>query len=573
MFGSRFAIPAASFPSLEELRIRYEVDPSDRARIPDAGAVMVVVNQPFGRIEAAVFHDLLRGSRRDVKILANGFLTDLDELEDHLIPADQAGGVRIKIRNDQALGQAVAWLQRGSMLVMFQPDGVRQWNSDHGGRPSTACHELAARLTRLAGADVLPVHFGGSNALRLRFLGMPGFPLRNVPPVWGLLSKENHTLILPIGSLIPSKALRAIPDDREAAQYIRWRINLLAQRGRAPISLVPRLIRSALGKRLARAIAPETNATVLEREVNSLDPPQVVERCGDIHVCLARAEQIPNVLRELGRLREITFRAAGEGTGDSLDLDEFDSYYHHLFAWNQARREIVSAYRVGDTQEILAARGIRGLYTSKLFHYDPSFFARIGPALELGRSFVRPEYQRLYSPLMVLWKGLCGHIVRQPRTPVLFGAVSISNSYSTVSRSLLAHFFEARRTSDELAGLVKPRRPFRIPKTRARELTQIVKCCPCLDDLTGPIADAEAGRKGVPVLLRHYVNAGGRLLGFSIDKNFSNTLDGLILVDLRLTNPALLARYMTDRGAAEFLRFHRKAAGGTVAGNRLLKNS
>ena len=541
---------------LAELRIRCEVEPEDRARIPVSGPVIAVANHPFGILEGAVLGDLLRKVRPDVKIMTNHLLEGVPELEGDCIFVDPFAGSGSALPNSRAMRRAIGWLRQGGMLVTFPAGEVSHWDFGRGEVTDPQWSDTAVRLIRITGASALPAYFKGANGLSFHLLGMVNPRLRTLALIQELFNKEGHTVDLRFGSAIQPQTIRAIPNYRDATQYLRWRTYLLASRGDKPIRLVPRLVDSVLPKKQLQPIAAETDGSLLTRDVQALTPAHVVERAGDQWVFLASADLIPNVLRELGRLREIAFREAGEGTGASLDLDAFDAYYQHLFVWNDSRSELVGAYRVGDTERILSARGVEGLYTSTLFDYDPLFFARIGPALELGRSFVRPEYQRQYAPLLLLWKGLCRYIAREARTPILFGAVSISNSYTPATREMLAKFFASRIESDGLAGLVRPRRPFHARKTRARDIADIVKRCPDLSALSDPIADIETGGKGIPVLLRQYVKAGGRLLGFSVDKHFANSLDGLVLVDLRRTEPALLARYMTERGAAEFLRFH-----------------
>ena len=269
-----------------------------------------------------------------------------------------------------------------------------------------------------------------------------------------------------------------------------------------------------------------------------------------------RASEGPTLLQELGRLREITFRAAGEGTGRHRDLDRFDRYYWHLLLWNRTTQELVGAYRAGCTAEILTAHGIRGLYTSTLFRYDARLFGRLGPALELGRSFVRPEYQRQYAPLLLLWKGIARLVTMYPENAVLFGAVSISNEYNHASREMIYRFFEARIVEDELAGMIEPRRPFRPPLLRRWDCRAMCHALRDLDQLSEPVTDVESDGKGLPILLRQYAKIGGKLLGFNVDRKFSNVLDGLVVVDLRQTDPAVLDRYMGRAAAARFRHHH-----------------
>jgi len=227
-----------------------------------------------------------------------------------------------------------------------------------------------------------------------------------------------------------------------------------------------------------------------------------------------------------------------------------------LLLWNKTKNELVGGYRAGNTAEIIAEHGVNGLYTSTLFRYDKHLFERMGTALELGRSFVRPEYQREYAPLLLLWKAIARFVTLRPETPVLFGAVSISNSYNRASRELIYSFFETRKQGDELAGLVTPRRPFRpvrIGRWDCRAVSHVLRD---LDELSEPIADVETDGKGLPILLKQYAKVGGKLLGFNVDRKFSDVLDGLVVVDLRHTERAVLERYMGREGVAAFRRCH-----------------
>ena len=268
---------------------------------------------------------------------------------------------------------------------------------------------------------------------------------------------------------------------------------------------------------------------------------------------LAAADAIPNVLREIGRLRELTFRGAGEGTGAALDLDTFDPHYLHLFLWSKAAREVAGAYRLGPTADLLPRFGVWGLYSNTLFRLNPELFQRTGPALEMGRSWVRPEYQRQYAPLLLLWKGITCYVSAHPECAVLFGAVSISNDYNPVSRSLLVSYLETQEEA-ALAHLVKPRHPYRRNHGAEWQAQAMSRFARDLEELSAPIADLEPDGKGVPILIKQYMKAGGRVLGFNIDPRFSNVLDVLMMADLRRAPRAVLERYMGRESTAAFLR-------------------
>jgi putative hemolysin len=315
-------------------------------------------------------------------------------------------------------------------------------------------------------------------------------------------------------------------------------------------------VRAALPRKPQQPIVAALPPDQVRAEVASLAAAHRLAENGEFTVLAVRADNAPSLLREIGRLREVTFRAVGEGTGKASDLDHFDLHYWHLILWDHERNQVVGAYRLGNSAEIIARYGIEGLYTNTLFRFAPNLFEKLGPALELGRSFVVPDYQRQYAPLMLLWKGIARFITAHPETPVLFGAVSISNDYHPTSREMIVRFFEARNHGDELAGMVRPRNPFRPAWLREYDCTAICRSLRDLEDLGEHIAGLEPDGKGLPILLKQYAKIGGRLIGFNVDRNFSNCLDGLMLVDLRQTQPAVLERYMGREGAATFRQCH-----------------
>jgi putative hemolysin len=539
---------------LAEMRVDSRIDDSELSRIPTTGAVLVVSNHPFGILEGTVLGAVMRRVRPDVKILTNVLLKGIEGLDELCICFDPFGTKNSIPKNTAALLQSVRWLQKGGLLVMF-PAG----EGAQSPRPAV-WNSAVARLVRQTGAATLPVYFQGRNsptsqALNLVHPGIVHPNLRSTLLLNEFLAQKGRTVHLRVGRIIPATALATRVSDAEATRYLQWRTHLLAQRGsektKVPSVLSPMLPKKRMD-RLTRPIAQEA----LLSDMESLRPEQILDDSREFTVFAAREHEIPNILPELGRLREVTFRDVGEGTGRSTDLDPFDRYYSHIILWGKKKQELVGAYRIGKTEDILPLRGVDGLYTSTLFRFDERFFEKLGPALELGRSFVRPEYQRHYAPLLLLWKGIARYVVAHPETPVLFGAVSISGRYTRASRELLVNFFESRNSDDELSPLVQPRRPFRPGRIRSWDCRSICYALHELDELSDPIADMETDGKGIPVLIKHYSRLGGRLLGFNVDPKFSHVLDGLVVMDLRQTQPSSLERYMGKSGLAAFRRYH-----------------
>jgi hypothetical protein len=277
-------------------------------------------------------------------------------------------------------------------------------------------------------------------------------------------------------------------------------------------------------------------------------------------VYAAKAHQIPHILLELGRLREITFRAVGEGTGQSTDLDKFDADYWHLFIWNWREREIVGSYRLGLTDEILPLRGKKGLYTTTLFRFKSSVLSSIDPAIELGRSFVVEKYQRKPVSLGLLWKGIGQFIVRHPRYFNLFGPVSMSSEYQSLSRNLMVTYLREHSMDPVLASKVKPRNPDRSRFFGGLDKTSFRRSVRDIDDVSALISEIEREERGVPVLLRQYLKLNATFISFNLDPSFNNALDGLMLVDLRRTPVKVLERYLGKEGVHRFLALHKQKA-------------
>jgi putative hemolysin len=535
---------------IEHLEIACRISERDLENIPRRGPAVMVVNHPSGILDGAVLACILRRLRADVRFLANRILAVFPEVDDLLIPVDLSERPAAAHANAGGLRQALDFLSSGGLLVVFPAGAVAHFHWKQRSTTDPEWNPAVARIMSIAGrrvkgVTVVPAYIHSANSLAFHALGLLHPRLRTALLVRELFNKRKSSVEVRAGKPIPAEKLNGIPTDRERIEYLRWRSYLLACRNRfKPRTALPMLNRRRPAS-LEQVCAPLEQERLL-RDIHALPASSRVLASGEFDVYLTSAREIPAVIEEIGRLREVTFRAVGEGTGKSIDLDRFDAHYLHLFVWNRERQEIVGAYR-------LAATDSTGeLYTSTLFEYGSEFLDRLGPALELGRSFVRAEYQRAAAPLLLLWKGIGAFVARNPRYKVVFGPVSISNRYQTVSRNLIVSFLRQRAWLGELAGLVSSRNPFRGATWKGNGAGLEI------DDLNAVVSDIETDQPGVPVLLRQYLKLGGKLLGFNVDPDFSDALDGLILVDLTKTEPKLVERYLGKAESAAFLAYHRR---------------
>ena len=298
---------------------------------------------------------------------------------------------------------------------------------------------------------------------------------------------------------------------------------------------------------LQQDIAPAIPVEDQRREIKALGSRAKIAQQANLDVYLAAADAIPNIMLEIGRLREVTFRAVGEGTGKARDLDRFDEYYYHLFLWDRDAHQIAGAYRLGRTDLILAEFGFEGLYSSWLCEFEEPLLDYLNPALELGRSWVVPDYQRSIHALLGLWKGIGQFVARYPRYHKLFGAVSISDDYSFISQNLIVRYLRRTKVDQTWGERVRALLPF---QDKPEELSQSFQS---IEEVSACIASNEPDGKGIPVLLRQYFKMNATLLDFAFDPSFMNCLDAMVLVDLRQAPARLLKKYMGPDGYERFI--------------------
>jgi len=539
---------------LKRLQVRYRLSSEDRGQFPQTGATIIVANHPFGILDGAILLALLLSVRRDVKVLGNRILNTIPELAEFLIPIDTGSGALSTVQNIRSHRRVRRHLSEEGLLVVFPAGEVSHFQCRHCPIEDSPWSQVAAKIATARSrhghpTTIVPVHISGSNSILFQIAGLFHPMVRTLLLARELLNKAGSEVILHAGTPISSARLMELSSNEERTDYLRWRTYLLADRSRYK-ARTARPLRTRVRPVEPRAVIPALSQEALSQEIVALGSRHMLTESGDLQVYLARATQIPTIMAEIGRLRELAFRAAGEGTGKSKDIDRFDACYLHLFLWNPCKREVVGAYLLIGTDMARRLTEKPSLYTATLFKYREEFLEQIDPALELGRSFIRLEYQRSFAPLLLLWRGIGKYLAAHPQYKILFGAVSISGTYGPVSRELMVSWLERRASLQARRHLVASRCPFRrkseLPENWLRDI----------DDLSGIIQDIDPEQRGVPVLLRQYLKLGGKLLAFNIDAKFSRALDGLVVVDLTQTEVKLLKRYLGEAEAEAFLRFH-----------------
>ena len=504
--------------ALDHLQVRYVAEPAGAGAIPASGRLLVVANHPSGALDALALLDHVGSVRRDVRIVANDLLSVLEGLEGLLLPVRILGGRP----GADSLRAVEAALRREECVIVFPAGEVSRlgWRGIADGR----WRRGFVRFARGTGTPVLPVRIQARNSAL--FYGAAAlFP----PAGTALLAREMFArrarrIVLRIGQ--PRQLPDGLPDEA-VLRGLRRELYALGRRAASEPAAPPQ-------EALIDAVEP----AAVEREVERLELLGSTTDGRQIRAGRLRAGS--PLLRELGRLRERTFRAVGEGTGRRLDLDDFDTWYEHIVLWDAGARKVAGAYRVARGAQVLAERGLAGLYTAGLFRYGEAMLPRIAAGLELGRSFVAPEYWGSRS-IDYLWQGIGAYLRRHPQVRWLFGAVSISAALPVEAREQIVAYYS--RYYGDACGDAASSRPFAY---RAAP--------PGFGDLDADTAfgvlraNLEALGATVPMLYKQYTElcepGGARFLAFGMDPGFSDAVDGLIEVDLQRIRPKKRQRYL-----------------------------
>lgn len=529
-----------------------ELDPVDPNNVlgtlPKEGPLLIVANHPLGGLEGVALTRLLMQQRPDIQVLTNNMLTRIPELSSTFIGVDvlSKDAARDNIKGIRA---ASSHLKKGGALLIFPAGKVASIDIKARAITDHPWNRLVGNLLKRNGANCLPIYVDGYNSRLFYAMALIHPLLRTALLPRELANKRGRKLPLIIGDLIPSEELRKLNDDRAVTDYLRIATEFLKQRN---MTTKPEtsLVFEPLDEQIADSAGQD------ERHLQTLDDCRMIETAR-FDVYCAPYERLGRLIESIGIAREITFRAAGEGTGNKIDSDRFDPHYLHLFIWDKERHRVVGGYRIGRTDEIVAAHGLDGLYSRTLFDFDRQYLQKVGKTLEMGRSFVHPDYQRMPQTLDLLWRGIGSYVARNPEYHTLFGAVSISNEHSDLARALIAECtLESFCAEQRFLEDVRPVAPLKVSgKVWTNEMLSSLNHVSVLNKLVGRCDPGKA----LPTLLRHYLSLNGKFVCWSINKVFNDSLDGLILVDLRQTPAKYLKRYLGKTGSEDFLTYWQTA--------------
>jgi putative hemolysin len=513
---------------LDDCKIKFEIPEDDLKRIPKEGPFITVSNHPLGGIDGVLLLKLLIEKRADYKIIANFLLHRVAPLKPYVMPVNPFETRKDAKSSIAGIKSALLHLKEGKPLGIF-PAGEVSTYKDGKLNVDKPWEEGAVRLIKKANVPVIPIYFHAKNSRMFYFLSKISDTLRTAKLPSEVMSQGGRVIKVRIGKPISVKDQDEYKEIPAFYEFIRKKTYMLAN----PFEKAHKLIstQNIKIKKTAKKITPQRNTDLFVKEVNALREKEGrLLESKNYEVFFASAKDIPNLLHEVGRLREITFRAVGEGTNKEIDLDKFDKYYHHLLLWDREANCLAGAYRMGLGKEIYKKHGINGFYVQTLFRIEPELHQMMDNTIEMGRAFIIDEYQQKPMPLFLLWKGIVHVTLRYPEYKYLMGGVSISNQFSDFSKSLMIEFMKSHYYDPYIAQYIHPKKEYKVKLNDGDKDFVFDATKADMQKFDKIIDEIEPGALRIPVLIKKYVKQNARLVAFNVDPKFNNAVDGLMYI-------------------------------------------
>ena len=514
---------------LDEFEVAYEIPEEDLKRIPKTGPFITISNHPLGGIDGILLLKLVLERRPDYKIIANFLLHRIEPLKPYVMPVNPFEDHKEVQNSMVGFKAALTHLRDGQPLGVF-PAGEVSTQKEHQIMIDKPWEPAAMKLIKKAQVPVIPIYFHGRNSKSFYRWAKVSDTLRTAKLPSELLTQKDRTLKVRIGNPISVADQLEHENLDTYTAFLRKKTYVLANPFQKK-KLIDTLPKSIKLPKQPKKIAGPISVPTMEAEIAVLleeDKRLLVSK--NYEVYLAPAEKIPNILHEIGRLREITFREVGEGTNKSLDLDPFDAYYHHMFLWDNEAKKIAGAYRMGLGSKIFEAYGIDGFYLQDLFRFEPELYDMMSKSIEMGRAFIIKEYQQKPMPLFLLWKGIVHTTLRYPEHRFLIGGVSISNKFSEFSKSLMIEFMKSNYYDPYVAQYINPKREYKVKLKDADKDFIFDESEADLNKFDKLIDEVEPGSLRLPVLIKKYIKQNAKVVAFNVDPLFNNAVDGLMYI-------------------------------------------
>jgi putative hemolysin len=515
---------------LDEFQIKFEIPEEDLKRLPKDGAYITISNHPLGGIDGILLLKLMLEKEPDFRIIANFLLHRIEPLKPYIMPVNPFESHKNEKSSVIGIKETLRHLSENKPLGIFPAGEVSTYKDDQliVDKP---WEEGAIKLIKKAQVPVVPIYFHAKNSRLFYFLSKISGTLRTAKLPSELLTQKNRTIKVRIGKPISVAEQNEHATVEEFSEFLRKKTYMLANAFGKSSKLLDTKKIIPKSQKPPQEIVKPANHDKIVAEIQEL-------RKGDFRllesknyeVFLVNAEKIPNILHEIGRLREITFREVGEGTNQSIDIDKFDQYYHHMFLWDEETQAIAGAYRMGLGSEIFPKYGIDGFYLQELFRFESELHDMMHKSIEMGRAFIIKEYQQKPMPLFLLWKGIVHTTLRYPEHKYLIGGVSISNQFSDFSKSLMIEFMKSHYYDPYVAQYVYPKKEYKVKLKDADKDFVFNEAEADLNKFDKIIDEIEPNSLRLPVLIKKYIKQNAKVIAFNEDPLFNNAVDGLMYI-------------------------------------------
>jgi putative hemolysin len=515
---------------LDDLQIEFEIPEEDLRRIPKTGAFISISNHPLGGVDGILLLKLLLDHRPDFKIIANFLLNRIEPLKPYIMPVNPFEDHKDAQSSTTGFIKAIRHLKSDLPLGIF-PAGEVSTYKDGKLMVDKPWEVSAMKLIQRAQVPVIPIYFHAKNSNLFYRLASISDIFRTAKLPSELLSQKHRVIKVRIGNPISVKAQNEHPDLSSFTDFLRRKTYLLSKPYDTEAKKLTDIPKNIKIPKAPKKILDTGDSRTMIDEVNQLrenDKRLLISK--NYEVFLAKKPEIPSILREIGRLREITFRAIGEGTNNATDLDKYDEYYYHMFLWDNEANRMAGAYRMGMGEEIYDKHGISGFYLNELFRFEPELNKMMKNSIEMGRAFIIKEYQQKPMPLFLLWKGIVHCTLRFPSHKYLIGGVSISNKFSNFSKSLMIEFMKSNYYDPYVAQYIKPKKDFRVKLADADKDFIFDESEADLNKFDRLIDELEPNELRLPVLIKKYVKQNAKVVAFNVDPLFNNAVDGLMYI-------------------------------------------
>lgn len=516
---------------LDEFQIKFEIPEEDLKRLPKDGAYITISNHPLGGIDGILLLKLMLEREPNFKIIANFLLHRIDPMKPYIMPVNPFETHKDAKSSVVGIKETLRHLSDGKPLGMF-PAGEVSTYQDGKLVVDKDWEEGAIKVIRKAQVPVVPIYFHAKNSRLFYFLSKFNPTLRTAKLPSELFSQKDRVIKVRVGKPISVSEQNEHETIEEYSEFLRKKTYMLANPFEKESSFLNTpTLKLPKTPKSPKTIATPANQEKMLKEIDSLRTTDCrLLQSKNYEVFFTEANKIPNILHEIGRLREVTFREVGEGTNESIDIDKFDKYYHHMFLWDSHTNKIAGAYRMGLGSEIFPKYGIGGFYLHELFRFEPELFDMMEKSIEMGRAFITKDFQQKPMPLFLLWKGIVHTTLRYPEHKFLIGGVSISNQFSDFSKSLMIEFMKSHYYDPYVAQYIYPKKEYKVKLKDADKDFVFNEAESDLNKFDKIIDELEPGSLRLPVLIKKYIKQNAKVVAFNVDPLFNNAVDGLMYI-------------------------------------------